>query len=125
MVFLIPGTFSPEAMVALLSVLTGLEILSLGFQSLQSRPDWVSPSQPLPNRSIIPAIHQIRFKSNTEYFEELASRIDAPQLDDMGVESVNIRDGTIHRTSTTPFSFLLSPTTISYHHGAFRMLRHA
>jgi hypothetical protein len=47
------GYISPEAMVALLSVLSGLKILCLQFKSRQSRPDWESRSLPPPKRSIL------------------------------------------------------------------------
>ena len=43
------GYISPEAMVALLSTLSSLKLLSLVFQSPQSRPDCESPSLPPPN----------------------------------------------------------------------------
>jgi hypothetical protein len=74
------GYFSPEAIVALLSVLSSLEILSLGFQSPQSRPDRESRILPPPKRSILPALDQFRFKGVTEYVEDLVVFIDAPQL---------------------------------------------
>jgi hypothetical protein len=50
------GYISPEAMVALLSVLSSLKSLSLGFRSFQSRPDWESRSLLPPKRSILPAL---------------------------------------------------------------------
>ena len=72
---------SPEAMVALLCALSSLEILSLVFQSLQSRLDWESGSLPPPNRSVIPALRIFHFKGFIEYIEDLVTFIDAPQLD--------------------------------------------
>jgi hypothetical protein len=83
------GYFSPEAMVALLSVLSSLETLSLEFQSPQSRPDFGSPSLPPSKRSILPALHQFRFKGVTEYLGELVTGIDTPQLDDMDITFFN------------------------------------
>jgi hypothetical protein len=79
------GYISPEAMVALLSGLMSLKSLSLRFQSPQSRPDSESPSGPLPNRSILPALRRFDFKGVTKYLEELVTRIDTPRLDKMDV----------------------------------------
>jgi len=83
------GYISPEAMVALLSVLSSLRSLSLKFQSHQSRPDWENPSLPPPKRSILPALDRFEFKGVTEYLEELVTRIDTPQLGRMEVTFFN------------------------------------
>jgi len=80
---------SPEAMVTLLSVLSGLETLSLGFQSPQSRPDLESRSLPPLKRSILPVLYEFYFKGVTEYLEELVTHIDTPQLDGMNITSFN------------------------------------
>jgi hypothetical protein len=77
------GYISPEAMVTLLSVLSSLRTLSLKFLSPQSCPDWQSRRLPPPKRSILPALYEIYFKGVTEYLEELVTRIDTPQLDQM------------------------------------------
>ena len=89
--FLIPhsGYISPEAMVALLSMLASLKTLSLGFKSLQSRPDWESQCLPPPKRSILPALDRFDFNGVTEYLEDLVTRIDAPQLHSFGVDFFN------------------------------------
>ncbi len=65
---------------ALLSVLSSLEELFLRFQSAQSRPDWVNRRPPPSKRSVIPALNRFRFKGVIEYFEDLVTFIDAPQL---------------------------------------------
>jgi F-box-like len=91
------GYFSPEAMVALLSVLSSLETLSLHFRSPQSRPDLESHSLPPPKRSVLPALHEFRFKGITEYLEELVTRIDTPQLDQMDITFFNQIDFDITR----------------------------
>jgi hypothetical protein len=75
------GYVSPETIVALLSELSSLETLSLGFISPESRPDWESRSLPSPNRSILPALNKFRFQGVTEYLEDLVTSIDSPQLD--------------------------------------------
>jgi hypothetical protein len=75
------GYIPPKAMIALLSVLSSLDTLKLGFQSPQSRPDWESPSLPPLKRSILPALTGLHFKGVTKYLEELVIGIDTPQLD--------------------------------------------
>jgi hypothetical protein len=74
------GYISSEAMVALIFGLSGLETLSLGFESPKSRPDLESRSPPPLKRSILPALDEFRFLGDTEYLEDLVTFIDAPQL---------------------------------------------
>ncbi len=74
------GYISPEAMAALLSVLSGLKVLYLQFESPQSRPDWESQRLPPSKRSVIPALTDFSFKGVIEYLEDLVTYIDAPQL---------------------------------------------
>ena len=74
------GYFSPQAIVAPLSMLSSLEALHLAFRSPQSRPDWGSRRPPPPKRSVLSALDEFRFKGVTEYFEELVTHIDTPQL---------------------------------------------
>jgi hypothetical protein len=83
------GYISPEAIVALISVLSSLESISLGFQSPQSRPDWQGRSLPPPKRSILPALNTFFFKGVTEYLEELVTGIDTPQLHRMDINFFN------------------------------------
>jgi F-box-like len=80
------GYLSPEAIVAPLSVLPSLEVLSLELQSPESRPDWGLPP---PKRSILPALNVFYFSGVTEYLEELVTRIDTPQLDTMDLTFFN------------------------------------
>jgi F-box-like len=79
------SVISPEEMVALLSLLSSLEELRLGFEFPQSRPDRESPSVPPPNRSILPALRKLIFQGVTEYLEDLVTFIDAPQLNNWNV----------------------------------------
>ena len=79
------GYISPEAMVASLSVLSGLEGLSFGFQSPQFHPDQRGRSLPPPKRSIFPALTTFCFKGVTEYIGELVSLIDTPQVDRLDI----------------------------------------
>jgi hypothetical protein len=75
------GYISPDAMVALLSMLSSLEWLSLGFESPQSCPAWRSRRPPPSKRSIIPSLTSFDFIGVSEYLEDLVTYIDAPQLD--------------------------------------------
>ena len=83
------GYISPEVIVASLSVLSSLETLHLGFRSPQSRPDWGSQRPPPSKRSILPALNGFCFKGVTEYFEELVTHIDTPQLRDTCITFFN------------------------------------
>ena len=56
------GYISPEAMVALLSMLSSLDALYLGFESRQSRLDWGSRRPPLLKRSVIPSLTCLFFR---------------------------------------------------------------
>ncbi len=69
------GYFSPEAMAALLSVLSSLKRLLLRFQSPQSSPDWESRRLPPPERSVIPALEHFDFVGVIEYLEDLVTFI--------------------------------------------------
>ena len=81
------GYISPKAVVALISALSSLRILSLGFQSHQSRPasGCESGGQPRQKRFILPALRRLDFRGVTEYLEDLVTRIDTPQLDEMHI----------------------------------------
>jgi F-box-like len=71
------GYISPEAMVALLSVLSNLESFQLGFRSPQSYFDWGSRRPPPSKHSVIPAVTCFVFKGVVEYLEDLMTCIDA------------------------------------------------
>jgi hypothetical protein len=79
------GYISPEAIVALLSVLSSLKTLSLGFESPQSRPDRETRRPPPSKRSVIPALDHFRFEGVIDYLEDLVTLIDAPQLEGMQI----------------------------------------
>jgi hypothetical protein len=83
------GYISPEAMVALISVLSGLKTLYLQFESPESRPVSESRSLPPIKRAILPALTILHFQGVTEYLEELVTRIDTPQLDEMKIYLFN------------------------------------
>ena len=75
------GYISPEAMAALLSVLSSLRTLVLDFQSPQSRPNWENRRPPPSKRYVIPALKHFYFTGAIEYLDDLVTYIDAPQLD--------------------------------------------
>ena len=79
------GYISPEAMVALISVLSSLKTLSLYFQPLQSHPGWESQSLHSPKRSILHPLNKFHFTGDTEYLEDFVNRIDVPQLNHMHI----------------------------------------
>jgi hypothetical protein len=72
------GYIPPASMVACLSSLNKLELLSLRFASPQSRPD--RPSPPPQSRVVLPALIRFVFKGRSEYSEDLVTRIDTPAL---------------------------------------------
>ena len=79
------GYISPEAIVALISVLSSL---SLSFKSPQSRPDLETRPPPL-KRFVIPAVTSLHFNGVIEYLEDLVTGIDTPLLDDMEITLFN------------------------------------
>jgi hypothetical protein len=78
--------FSPEAMVASLSVGSSLESLHLEFEYSQSHPNWQTRRAPPSKRSVLPALENFTFKGIPEHLEDLVSRIDTPQLDHLRIE---------------------------------------
>ena len=83
------GYISPEAIVAVLSALSNLEIFSLRFRSPQSRPDRESRILLPPKRSILTSLNRFGFKGVTEYLEDLLTFIDVPHLDYMEIDFFN------------------------------------
>ena len=83
------GYISPEAMAALLPVLSSLQMLYLEFQSPRSCPDWVNRPQPPSKRSVISALTYFSFKGVIEYLEDLVTFIDAPLLRDLRITFFN------------------------------------
>jgi hypothetical protein len=76
-------------MATTLSTLTGLENLSLKFQSPQSFPDQESRRPPPLTRSVLPVLIDFTFKGVSEYLEYFMARIDAPQLSGLYVTFFN------------------------------------
>jgi F-box-like len=82
------GYISPEAIVASLSMLTRLEILDPRFRS---PPSWAvrENRHPLHTRVVLPALNWLWFKGDSEYVEDILSRIDAPLLSSMDITFFN------------------------------------
>ena len=78
---------SPEAFVVGLAALPRLKIFLIGFQSATPSPDRMHP--PPVTRTILPALTYFGFKGASEYLEDLVSRIDAPQLDEIHISYLN------------------------------------
>jgi len=73
------GYISPKTMVAHLATLPKLEILYIGFQLPDSRPD--RKLLPPVTRTALPALKHLSFSSVCGYLEDFVARIGAPQLD--------------------------------------------
>ena len=75
------GYILPETMVTCLSMLTRLESLHLAPYLLHRPPlGPASGHPPPPTRLVLPALTDIIFKGDSDYLENLLSRIDAPLL---------------------------------------------
>ena len=72
------GYISPDALVSSLSGLTRLRYLTLKFQSPRSRAARESRVPPSLTRVVLPALVYWNFKGDSEYLEDMLSRMDAP-----------------------------------------------
>jgi hypothetical protein len=83
------GYFSPPAIVTILSTLTSLSDLWLGFQSPRYCPDRASRRPHRSTRSVLPVLTTFRFNGVTEYLEDLVTCIDAPKLNLLDITFFN------------------------------------
>ena len=83
------GYISPDGIVAVLSTLTSLEILTLRFKSPRSCPDLASRRPPPKTRSVLPGLTYFDFKGVSEYLDDLVACIDAPQLNNLDITFFN------------------------------------
>ena len=81
------GYVSPDAMVAGLSALVRLEILSIGFQSSSSFPD--PRPQPPCTRLIFPSLSTFTFRGVSGYLEYILVQIDTPLLKNLTIVYFN------------------------------------
>ena len=83
------GFISPEAMVVSLSTLTRLKTLDLRFRSPRPRADRENRHPSPLARVVLPALTWLYFKGDSEYVEDIMSRIDAPLLNSMHITFFN------------------------------------
>ena len=83
------GYIPPDGMVAVLSTLTSLERLSLGFRSPRSCPGQASRRPPPKTRSVLPCLADFYFRGVSEYLDDLVACIDAPQLNSLNITFFN------------------------------------
>jgi hypothetical protein len=83
------GYISPEAVVASLSRLTKLEGLDLRFRSPRSRAERENRHPLSLARVVLPALTWLQFRGDSEYLDDIMSRIDAPLLDNMNIIFLN------------------------------------
>jgi hypothetical protein len=90
-VFFLPDTFhlSPEAMGTALSTLTSLESLELEFRSPRSQADRASRRPPPLTRVVLPALTSLQFTGDSEYLEDIVSRLETPLLSYAGITFFN------------------------------------
>ena len=88
--FDIPDYISSQRMVTCLSVLTGLQTLSLAFQRDIYPSYQESRHPPSPTRVVLPALRYFQFTGAGKYLENLVALIDAPELDKLTI-SLNYR----------------------------------
>ncbi|KAH9971480.1 hypothetical protein BGW80DRAFT_1460449 [Lactifluus volemus] len=76
------GYITPEAMVTVLSALTKLTCLEIGFKP--ERPREIRLAPPL-TRALLPALTEFKFRGVNEYSEDILARINVPQLESLSV----------------------------------------
>ena len=116
------GYISPEGMVTCLSALTQLESLKLQFRFPRSLVDGENRHPPPLTRIVLPALALLWFKGDSEYLEDIVSRIDAPTLNDTQIQFFNrllfdtpLLCHFISRTETLNAPHLSHITFSSYH----------
>jgi len=77
------GYILPWAMATCVAALPNLEVLFIAFE--YRLPDLLQTSPPPLTRAVLPALTSLRFKGNSEYFEDFLARIDAPLLNRLGI----------------------------------------
>ena len=83
------GYISPNAIVTILSALTSLESLILGFESPRYCPDRATRHPPPKTRSVLPFLLSFMFKGVVEYLEDFVALIDTPRLNETHIMVFN------------------------------------
>ena len=81
------GYISPEKMVVGLAALPKLNTFVIEFQSASPRPNILH--RPPATRIVLPILTTFQFQGTSEYLEDLASRIDAPQIGQISIRYLN------------------------------------
>jgi hypothetical protein len=76
---------SPDEMVTALSALTRLQILHLGPEFDEFHPDWENRRLPLPTRTVLPSLIELKFEGVIEYLDDFMARIDTPLLNHLDI----------------------------------------
>jgi len=80
---------SPDPAVTVLSTLTRLRVLSIGFRSPRPRGDRERRHLSLLKRLVFPSLTDFSFKGDSEYLEDIVGRIDAPALERFSITFFN------------------------------------
>jgi hypothetical protein len=83
------GYISPDTLVTALSTLTGLQLLSLEFQSPRSHPDPAIRRLLPSTRSVLPVLTSFSFKGVCEYLDDFVARIDTPRVHHLEITFFN------------------------------------
>jgi len=86
------GYISPDAMITSLSSLTRLKSVLLRFRSPRTQADRENRPPPLLTRTVLPALTSLKFKGDSEYLEDIVSRVDTPLLDNVVMTFFNQLD---------------------------------
>jgi F-box-like len=100
LLFYIPdsGYIPPETMATSLSAQPKLKHLAIMFKTPAPHVERRNLPVPPPTRIVLPALTSITFSGESEYFEVLAARFDAPLLDDLTIIFSNQPDFDIPQT---------------------------
>jgi hypothetical protein len=128
------GYISPEAMVASLAALPRLKVFVIKFQLATPHPDPHPIHPPAITRTILPTLTSFQFRGPSEYLEDLTSRIDTPDLNQILIEYLNqLVDVQVTQFSTF-INHSVGPEITQFRHAqvsffdnrvAFTMHRHA
>ena len=102
------GYISPKALVSGLAASSNLKILIFGFEFHLYRNVRKSLRPPPPTRTVLPALTYFQFRGDSDYFENLVARIEAPLLETI---SISYKSGLISDTPQLA-QFMRCTTTI-------------
>jgi hypothetical protein len=109
------GYISPEVMATCLSMLTSLEKLDIKFDRGLRR-NYESRHPPPPTRALLPVLTNLNFTGYDEYLEDLVARVDAPLLENLGINFFHEM-----QFDTPQFSQFISRTPMFFTHNIARV----